>query len=86
MNLTRKQQKIAKRQQILAEMIPNAVSCDYIASVDRKLPNGFEIKTINLGHNGYAWYMMGFKGNESKYFVSNETVKIQGIDIHYIQL
>lgn len=83
-NLTRKQQKIAKRQELLSQMIPNAISCDYIASVDRKLPNGFEIKTININHNGYAWYMMGFKGKESKHFVSNKTAQIQGINIHYI--
>lgn len=86
MNLTRKQQKIAKRQELLSQMIPNAISCDYIASVDRKLPNGFEIKTININYNGYAWYMMGLKDGEFKHFVSNETVQIQGINIHYITL
>lgn len=85
-NLTRRQQKIAKKQQLLSQIIPNAISCDYIASVDRKLPNGFEIKTININHNGCAWYMMGVKGKELRNFVSNETARIQGINIHYIIL
>lgn len=85
-NLTRRQQKIAKRQELLSQTIPNAISCEYIASVSSKLPNGFEIKSINLNHNGYAFYMMGFKDKQSKNFVSNETVKIQGVNIHYILL
>lgn len=82
--MTQKQSKIVKRQELLTHMIPNAISCDYIASVDRKLPNGFEIKTINLNNNGYAWYMMAVKGKESKFFVSNDAVKIQGINVYYI--
>lgn len=85
-NLTRIQKKIAKRQELLSQVIPNAISCEYIAAVDRKLPNGFEIKSININYNGNAWYMMGFKCKESKYFVSNETLQIQGINIYYIIL
>ncbi len=67
-------------------MIPNAISCDYIASVDRKLPNGFEIKSINLNHNGYKWYMLGFKDGQVKQFFSKQTVEVNGVNIHYITI
>lgn len=82
--LTNKQGKIAKRQELLSEMIPGAISCDYIASVDRLLPNGYEVKSININTNGYAYYMYGFKNGEGKHFVSNRSVNIQGVNVYYI--
>ena len=85
-NLTKKQQKIAKRQELLSELIPGAISCDYIASVERRLPNGFEVKAININENGFAWYMTAFKEKESKTYTSNEFVSIQGVNVYYISI
>lgn len=82
--LTNKQEKIAKRQELLSEMIPGAVSCDYIASVDRLLPNGYEVKSVNINTNGYAYYMYAFKDGEMKRFASNNSVNIHGVDVYYI--
>jgi hypothetical protein len=85
-NLSKKQQKIAKRQEMLKEIMPNAISCDYIASVNRHLPDGFEVKTITLNHNGCAWYMTAYRGKEFKILVSNDYVNIQNVPVHYITL
>lgn len=82
--LTNKQERIAKRQELLSKMIPGAVSCEYIASVDRLLPNGYVVKSINVNTNGYAYYMYAFKNGEAKNFVSNSSVNIQGVDVYYI--
>lgn len=84
--LTKKQQKIAKRQELLNELIPGAISCDYIASVERKLPNGFEVKAININHNDFAWYLTAFKEKETVTYTSNEFISIQGVNVYYIQL
>jgi hypothetical protein len=83
-NLTNKQQKIAKRQDLLSQMIPNAVSCDYIASVDRMLPNGFEIKTVNINCKGFAYRMTAYKNGKAKEYNSYEVVLIQGVRVYYI--
>lgn len=85
--LTKKQQRIAKRQELLSELIPGAISCDYIASVERKLPNGFEVKAININHKGFAWYLTAFNPQkEEAIYVSNEFVNIHGVDVYYIVL
>lgn len=85
-NLTKKQQKIAKRQELLSGLIPGAISCDYIASVERMLPNGFEVRAININHNDFAWHLTAFKEKESATYTSNECIRIQGIDVYYITL
>ena len=82
--LTRKQQNIAKRQELLSELIPGAISCDYIASVERKLPNGFEVKAININHNDFAWFLTSLKEKETSIYKSNDFVNIQGVNVYYI--
>ena len=85
--LTKKQQKIAKRQKLLSKLIPGAISCDYIASIERKLPNGFEVKAININENGFRWYFTAFNPQkEEAIYVSNEFVNIQGVNVYYILL
>ena len=84
--MTTKQQKITKRQQLLSELIPGAISCEYIASVNRVLPNGFIVKSININFNGFAYRLLAFKGSESKFFYSKKSVSIQNVDVHYITL
>ena len=84
--MTTKQQKITKRQELLSELIPGAISCEYIASVNRVLPNGFIVKSININFNGFAYRLLAFKGSESKFFYSKKSVSIQNVDVHYITL
>ena len=84
--MTTKQQKITKRQELLSELIPGAISCEYIASVNRVLPNGFIVNSINININGYAYQFLAFKGSESKFFYSKKSVSIQGVDVYYILL
>ena len=84
--MTNKQQKIAKRQRMLNEIMTNAISCECIASVNRHLPGGFEVKAININHNGHAWYMTAYRGKESKVLVPTGCVHIQDVPVHYIIL
>lgn len=84
--MTTKQHKITKRQELLSELIPGAISCEYIASVNRVLPNGFIVKSINININGFAYQLLAFKGSESKFFYSKKSVSIQGVDVYYITL
>lgn len=85
-NLTKKEQKIAKRQEMLTLIMPNAISTDYISSVNRNLPNGFKVATFNINENGYAVSMMAFKDGETKIYNTNDTISIQGVPIHFITI
>lgn len=81
--MTKKQAKIAKRNEALGQMIPGAISCDYIASVNRKLPNGAKILTVNINYGGHAYRMMDSTG---KIHTTSNCVEVQGVRTHYIKL
>lgn len=82
---TRKQRAIANRQELLAKLIPNAISFDYIAQVDRTLPNGFVAKVLNINMDGWACRVMAFDENKNTaVYKSNDFVTIQGVRVNYI--
>lgn len=84
--MTKKQIKITKRQEILSNMIPNAISCEYISSVDKNLPNGLQVNTISINHDGFAYNMLAYKSGEHKRLKTNNSVTIQGVQVYYISL
>lgn len=84
--MTNKQKKWAVRQGLLEQAIPGAVSCDYIAAVDRRLPNGFTVKSITVGDGEYAWKLWAVNGDESKLHQTNDFVTLQGVRVYYITI
>jgi hypothetical protein len=80
------EKKRAVRQGQLEQAIPGAVSCDYIASVDRRLPNGFTVKSITVGDGEYSWKMWAVNGEESRLYQTNDFVMIQGVRVYYITI
>lgn len=64
-------------------MIPGAISCDYIASVNRTLPNGAKILTVNINWGGHAYRMMDSAG---KIHTTSNCINVQGVRTHYITL
>ena len=84
--MTKKQTQISKRQKLLSQIIPNAISCDYISEIDRVLPDGREIKTITINQQGYAYSMLAYKNGEPQRLKTNKYQEIEGIKVYYISL
>lgn len=83
--LTRKQARITARQEKLTSLVPNAISCDFIASVNPQLPNGYTVKSITINHeSGHKWHMLTYKEGKEKIYTPDGSMNIQGVEVDYI--
>lgn len=84
--MTKRQKQIIRRQNLLSASIENAISLDYIAEVDRKLPCGLEVKTISINpKKNVAARMLAYDNQANGTYINvTECTMIDGVNLHYI--